>query len=380
MKYCVCYLTPLPIDYPMVGVKIYLEQIISAINQLDCMDLHVWRPEVAQDRTAENDRNVLFSTCTDLIVAGLSMVVPYLPRTFSSSIKENIFRWLRDLKPDLVLVTHPMFTVLVPELISKGYRVVVDTFNVEQGNARQLIRLAKSVTERAHAFCHFAVMRREERTLLPLAKEVWTVSNQDADQLNQIVKHRTPVALVPTVVDINRYQPTNNVPPNSVGFFADFSFFPNEVAAEQMLCNILPGLRITIPGVRLYLVGRNPSSRLRSLAANMPDVVVTGTVEDTRPWMDRCSVLLSAPIEQGSGTRLKILEALAMAKPMVSTPKECEGSDVYDGTHLMIRDLRFFPEAISFLLNDPGYAREIGQRGRRCRREIFRNKLAHSAG
>ena len=354
----------------MVGVKIYLEQIISAINQLDCMELHVWRPEAAQDRTAENDRNVLFSTCTDLIVAGLAMVVPYLPRTLSSSLKENIFRWLRDLKPDLVLVTHPMFTVLVPELISKGYRVVVDTFNVEQANARQLMRLAKSVPERAHAFSHFAVMRREERTLLPLAKEVWTVSNQDADQLNQIVKQRTPVVLVPPVIDINLYVPTNNTESNTVGFIADFSFLPNEVAAEQMLGQILPDLRKTMSGVRLYLVGRNPSPRLRQLASKVPDVIVTGTVEDTLPWINRCAVLVS-PLEQGSGTRLKILEALALAKPIVTTAKGCEGLDVQDGVHLMIRDLRSFPEAISFLFHEPGYAREMGQRGRKLIAEKY---------
>ncbi len=78
--------------------------------------------------------------------------------------------------------------------------------------------------------------------------------------------------------------------------------------------------------------------------------------------MDRCAVLL-APLEQGSGTRLKILEGLAMAKPMVSTAKGCEGLDVQDGVHLLIRDIASFPAAIASLLLDPVGARAMGQRG-----------------
>lgn len=363
LKHRVCYLTPLPVDYPMVGVRLRIDQMISAMTGLDFVDLLVWRPKASPQVDADAHRNAVATTCADLIVAGLALTTSYLPRQISETTKHTISSWLRDLRPDLVLATHPMFTPLVPGLIREGHNVVVDTYNVEQSIARQSMRLANNPPELAHALCQYAVLRRQERTLVPLAKEVWAVSDRDVEQLSRIVRGRAPVALVPSVIDIDRYTPASDEEPMTVGFFADFSYYPNEMAAEKLLTSILPALRKTVPGARLYLVGRNPSPRLRGLAAQVPDVVVTGTVDDTRPWIARCAVL-AVPIEHGSGTRLKILEGLAMGKPMVTTAKGCEGLNVQDGIHLRIRDIRTFPAAISSLLLDPSDGHAMGQRGR----------------
>lgn len=363
LKYRICYLSPLPSNSPGVGVKLRIDQIISAIRELDFVDLHIWSPDPTHEDTTHAMRNTVVSTCADLVVAGLATITTYLPRTFSAPVRYQLFNWLRQIKPDLVVVSHPTFTALIPTLVRTGYNIVIDTYNVEESIAHQMVRTVNKPQELAHWLCQYAVFHRMEHTLLARAKEVWAASEQDVNQFNHVLRDRASVVLVPNVIDSASYIPTDHAEPYSVGFAANYGYLPNEIAAEQLLLKIMPELRVTIPEARLYLIGRTPSKRLCDLAAETPNVVVTGTVEDTRPWIDRCAVLV-APIEHGSGTRLKILEGLAMAKPMVSTAKGCEGIAVQDGVHLLVRDVPSFAEAIASLLANPGDAQAMAQRGK----------------
>ena len=102
---------------------------------------------------------------------------------------------------------------------------------------------------------------------------------------------------------------------------------------------------------------------VRLLQENGVDVLATGLVPDTQPYF-RAAGVVAVPILQGSGTRFKILEALALGRPVVTTPLGTEGLAVRDGEHLLIRELNDFPEAIISLLSDPSRGRELGRSGR----------------
>lgn len=359
----VCYLSPLPSNSPGVGVKLRIDQMISAMRGLDFVDLHIWSPDPVHELATNAPRSAIMSACASLVVAGLATLTTYLPRPFPASTRHRILDTLQQIQPDLVVVSHPTFTALVPTLVRSGYRIVIDTYNVEESIARQMVRTVNNPQELAHWLCQYAVLHRMEHTMLARAMEVWAASEQDVEQFSHVLMNQVPVALVPNVVDIATYLPANNVEPFSVGFAANYGYLPNEIAAEQLLLNIMPELRLTVPEARLYLIGRTPSKRLCDLAAATPNVVVTGTVDDTRPWIARCAVLV-APIEHGSGTRLKILEGLAMTKPMVSTAKGCEGLAVQDGVHLIVRDIPLFSAAIAHLILNPGDSQAMAQRGR----------------
>jgi glycosyltransferase involved in cell wall biosynthesis len=92
-------------------------------------------------------------------------------------------------------------------------------------------------------------------------------------------------------------------------------------------------------------------------------VITTGEVPDVRASLRDAGVVV-VPVLHGSGTRFKILEALALARPVVSTPLGAEGLDIRDGEHLLIREIDQFPEAIIRLLRDPELGRRLGQAGR----------------
>src|SRR5207247_623205 len=106
-------------------------------------------------------------------------------------------------------------------------------------------------------------------------------------------------------------------------------------AALHFVRDIFPHILKVRPKAVFYIVGGDPPEEVKQLAG--PNVVVTDTVPDVRPYVDRAAVFV-VPLRMGGGTRLKVLEGLSMQKPMVSTSLGCEGIDVEHGRHLLIAD------------------------------------------
>jgi sugar transferase (PEP-CTERM/EpsH1 system associated) len=169
---------------------------------------------------------------------------------------------------------------------------------------------------------------------------------------------------VPNGVDLDYFapQPQREVLRDMVVFTASFDAPQNSDAARWLLREVFPRILARRPDARLVLVGRNPSAEL--CAAAGPRVTVTGTVVDVRPFVAESSVFI-APIRIGSGTRLKILEAMAMAKPVVSTTVGAEGIAYRDGEHLVIADTPdAFAERVVALFDHPEEGRRLGAAGR----------------
>jgi glycosyltransferase involved in cell wall biosynthesis len=116
------------------------------------------------------------------------------------------------------------------------------------------------------------------------------------------------------------------------------------------------------PEARLAIVGRGDTRDLQRLAR--PSVEVTGEVPEVLPYLASASVVV-VPIRMGGGTRLKVVEGLAMGKAMVSTTLGCEGIDVRDGTHLLVADdPQVFAQAVAEVLGNPDRAAMLGRHGR----------------
>jgi len=139
-------------------------------------------------------------------------------------------------------------------------------------------------------------------------------------------------------------------------------WLPNEDAIRYFTEQILPLVRQSVPGVTLTVVGRNPYPSLVELSKRDSSVIVTGRVEDVRPFMDEAAVYI-VPLRIGGGTRLKIYEAMAMEKAIVSTSIGAEGLPVVDGEEIVLADTpEAFAAAVVKLLRDESLAAEIGRR------------------
>ena len=118
----------------------------------------------------------------------------------------------------------------------------------------------------------------------------------------------------------------------------------------------LPRVHEKMPEVTLTVVGRNPPQRIQALATRDQRLRVTGSVPDVRPWMEGGAVSV-VPLRVGGGTRLKIYEALAMERPLVSTTLGAEGLPLEHGVHALIADgAKPFAGAVLSLLSDPRQA------------------------
>jgi glycosyltransferase involved in cell wall biosynthesis len=199
-------------------------------------------------------------------------------------------------------------------------------------------------------------MERYEREALGRFDHVIAVSDHDRNQM-LAMDSTCPISVVPTGVDTSKYQRVASAPgdPPVVVFTGSMDWEPNVDAVEYFCREVWPNVLSEFPSARFEIVGRNPSARVQRLASDT--VVVTGTVPTVSDHLRDATVVV-VPLRIGGGTRLKIFEAMAMGKAMVSTSIGAEGLDVQHGRDLMLADnAQSFATGILYLLRDPALRR-----------------------
>ena len=170
------------------------------------------------------------------------------------------------------------------------------------------------------------------------------------------------ISVIPTGVDTEYFRPSPGPEqPDTMAFTGTMDWMPNEDGVAYFVDKIFPLIRQEFPDAAFWAVGRRPPRRIQALAS--ANVTVTGAVEDIRPYLGKAAVCV-VPLRSGSGTRIKIFEAMAMGKAVVSTRMGAEGLPVRDGENIVLAD-------------DPAdFAREVAQLLRAPER---RAKLGHAA-
>jgi len=213
-------------------------------------------------------------------------------------------------------------------------------------------------------------MRRYEAEACRRARLTVAVSPPDRDVLAGLAPG-ADVRAVATGVDVSYFAPDPGTEvPDRLVYVGSMDWHPNEDAVLYFMDAILPLIRRERPAVSLTVVGRRPSRRLRQAAATA-GVRVTGTVEDVRAFVAEAAAVV-VPLRVGGGTRLKIFEALAMGKAVVSTTVGAEGLPLIDGAHFVRADEpEAFARAVVALLRDPELRYRIGLAGRRLVEERY---------
>jgi glycosyltransferase involved in cell wall biosynthesis len=205
-------------------------------------------------------------------------------------------------------------------------------------------------------------MRRHEMAECRRFDHVVAVSPQDAEAFRAEYGVAS-VSDVPTGVDTDYFRPSGREArqPHDLVFTGSMDWMPNEDAILYFAEQILPRVRARVPGVTLTVVGRNAPPRVRALGDADPAIRVTGSVPDVRPYIERAALFV-VPIRVGGGTRLKIFEAMAMERAVVSTSVGAEGLPVRDGVDGVLRDTpEAFADALVELLARPERAAAIGR-------------------
>jgi glycosyltransferase involved in cell wall biosynthesis len=212
-------------------------------------------------------------------------------------------------------------------------------------------------------------LERVERALCPRLALNVMMSDIDAQRLRALAPG-APTVVVPNGTDTEYFRPNGGGSPGRIAFVGPTYSFPNKDAVEFLLQDIWPLVRAADHSASLRLIGRNaPADQARYQAA--PGVTPLGYVPDIRPPLSeaRCCVV---PIRIGGGTRLKILDAWAMGKAVVSTSVGCEGLDVVDGENILVRDdPAAFAEAVLEVVRNDRLRARLESQARRTAVETY---------
>ncbi len=261
-----------------------------------------------------------------------------------------------------VVVYQSMF--VADHRLPPGPRVVIDEHNLEFELMERSAVQAGSTSRRLYYTLEAAALKRVELGLLARANLVSVTSERERLRLAEILPAAS-VVVTPNGVDTEAFapDPLRAETPGRVIFTGSMDYHPNEQAAHYFANSIWPRVRAEIPDATWYLVGVRPPASFARLAA-LPGVTVTGRVPETQPYLAEAAVAI-APLLLGGGTRLKILEALAMGKAVVTTSLGCEGLNVISGEHLLVEDdPGDFAVAIARLMRDDALRARLGRAGR----------------
>lgn len=222
-----------------------------------------------------------------------------------------------------------------------------------------------------------ALLKNDARKLVALERRAGrqaavnlVVSRLDGDRLARIVPHAA-IEVVENGVDLDYWTPSDAPPrDNTLIFAGTLGWHPNRDAVDYLVTEIWPALVAANSDRQLTLVGRDAGPIARA-AASDARIRVTGFVPDVRPYLREASVYV-CPIRVGGGTRLKVLDALAMAKPLVASAIAVEGLDLTDGVHyLRAESVSDFVAQIGRLEASPQLRATLGAAGRRLVADRF---------
>lgn len=208
-----------------------------------------------------------------------------------------------------------------------------------------------------------------ELNIIKKFDHIFVVSEKDKQVYNSEGIPKSKIDVIPNGVDCSIYNP--KVLPQdvflmhpSILFIGKLSYLPNVSGIKAYLEYVHPLVKKEIPEIKLYIVGKDCPEWLRTYTKRDASVEIIGFVDDVRQYILEADVCI-APLTAGSGTRLKILEYMAMGKPVVSTSIGAEGLDISDGRDILIADeWNTFAEKILLLFNDEKFAKILGYRAR----------------
>jgi glycosyltransferase involved in cell wall biosynthesis len=277
---------------------------------------------------------------------------------------------VRRRKVDVMVCDFLAPSVNVPNACSCP--TVLFQHNVEATILARHAQVAQNPVTKAYLKSQWRRMCAFERAQCHRFDHVVAVSPQDMKVFREEYGTRS-VSDIPTGVDTEFFRPTGEVRPEpfNLVFTGSMDWLPNEDAIAYFVEAILPRVRDEVPEVTLTVVGRNPSPRIVALGRRDSRIRITGSVPDVRPFVERAGVFV-VPLRIAGGTRLKIYEAMAMEKAVISTSIGAEGLPVQDGVDIVLADdPERFAGAVIRLLQDPGRATELGRQAARVVRAEF---------
>lgn len=309
------------------------------------------------------------------LLANLFSRYPYTVTShYSSSLVHRIGNLCREKSFDLIHCEWTPYAINLQPWLG-NLPTLVDAHNIEAMIWRRNFQVESNLAKKAFIFFQWKKMAAFERRFFPKFSRCVAVSSQDAQCIAQWAGEDR-VDVVANGVELSYFTRKEPLPATAgsnrnLVFTGSLDWRPNVDGLLYFLDHIFPLILSRYPQATLTIVGRNPMPVLQQKVAGMNHVSLTGTVDDVRPYMEAAGVYV-VPLRVGGGSRLKILEALAMEMPVVSTTIGAEGLAVTHEEDILLADSpQDFSAAVASLYEDHSKAMALGAAGRRLVADLY---------
>lgn len=289
-------------------------------------------------------------------------------RLYSESMADALRNLLTTMQFDVIQFEAIEVVCYLPlaKQLQPTAKLVFDTFNAEYLLQRAVYEVDREEFKRwlaaAYSWIQSRRIERYEREMCQLADAVIAVSPEDADALRPFRKDKQ-VHIVPSGIFVDDYanaETSIDLAGRALVFTGKMDYRPNVDAVLWFTEHILPSVQRTIDDVRLYVVGQQPHARLDVLREN-DSITLTGWVDSVTPYLYGADVYV-APLRMGSGTRLKLLEAMACKRAIVATTTAAAGlSPEVKSAMCISDDPDSFAQTINTLLHDADQRQKLGE-------------------
>lgn len=285
---------------------------------------------------------------------------------------EFVNKHLASFHPDLFFCFRlDAARVLESENIFKHLKQARKIFDLDDIESKAAMRAVKSNREiygriyTARKWFDSFKLRAIERRAFTNFDDTFVCSGKDQEELSKKFKALCSFRVVPNTIDLNEPLPTHEDYDDQINllFVGTMSYHPNVRAMEYFVDKIYPlADQLTDKRLHLYIVGHNPPERILKLNER-DNITVTGSVDSVLPYYELSHIVI-CPILSGGGTRIKIIEAMALNRPVVSTTLGAEGLDVTSGSNISLADTpQEFSDSIYHLIEQPSLRKKIASNG-----------------
>lgn len=242
---------------------------------------------------------------------------------------------------------------------------VLNHHNIESAMMLRRALNSTNIVKRLYFLLEGRKLREYEKQMGRRFHSNLTVSELDRARLSTIIPGKR-IHVVPNGVDIGYFSGrSERIIKNSLVFSGRLNSYANQDAVRFLIREICPLLKAEVGQVHLMVVGRNPTREMLKMADADSNIEILGDVVDVRPYLAKGEIYV-CPVRDGGGTRLKLLDAFAMGKAVVSTSIGCEGLDVRPNDNILIADSPSeFVKQITRVFRDPALRVVLGQEARK---------------
>jgi glycosyltransferase involved in cell wall biosynthesis len=250
-------------------------------------------------------------------------------------------------------------------------KIVLNHHNIESAMMLRRAENESNLFRKLYFYQEGIKLQKLEREICNKFALNITCSDLDSERLKSAASV-TDCISIPNGVDLDYFQPiATQVKPKSLVFAGGLSWYPNLDAMTFFLKSVWPELVQQVPDISLTVIGKNPPTWMLDMQKEYSNLHVTGFVDDVRPYLAEAQIYI-CPIKDGGGTKLKVLDALAMGKALVGDAIACEGIDVVNNKSVIFASTPIeYINKIKFLIDNPEIGEELASNGAQLIREHY---------